>query len=158
VDPGWGWTDTLANQAPTSLLIYTGVLALGLALAPRRRKPSREAAGAEPRTRILVRAGARDLLVAADEIDWIEAADYCSVLHVGGRQHTIRQSLARLETTLDPRSFTRIHRSVIVNLSRVAALQRDALGGLSVVLADGRRLRVGRSRRAELFERLGRAR
>jgi hypothetical protein len=47
---------------------------------------------------------------------------------------------------------------VIVNLSRVAALQRDALGGLSVVLADGRRLRVGRSRRSELFERLGRAR
>jgi two-component system LytT family response regulator len=55
-----------------------------------------------------------------------------------------------LEEALDPAAFVRVHRSVIVNVARVRELQRDADGGGSVVLRDGVRLRVSRSRWAEL--------
>lgn len=108
-------------------------------------------------TRMLIRVGQRDEIVAVSDIDWIRADDYCSILHIAGKQHIIRETLGALEKKLDPRSFARIHRSVIVNLARVAALRRLRVGGVNVVLRDGTQLPVSRSRRAMLAELLGAA-
>jgi two-component system, LytTR family, response regulator len=107
--------------------------------------------------RILVRVGQRDEIVSVSDIDWIRSDDYCSVLHIAGKQHIIRETLGALEKRLDPRDFARIHRSVIVNLSRVAALRRLRVGGVNVVLRDGTQLPVSRARRAALTEILGAA-
>jgi two-component system LytT family response regulator len=107
--------------------------------------------------RILVRVGQRDEIVSVSDIDWIRSDDYCSVLHIAGKQHIIRETLGALEKRLDPRVFARIHRSVIVNLSRVAALRRLRVGGVNVVLRDGTQLPVSRARRAALTEILGAA-
>ena len=89
------------------------------------------------------------------DIDWIGARDYCAELHSRGSAYVIRESLASLEERLDPAIFARIHRSVIVNLTRVSRLQRRAIRGTTVLLADGTRLPVSRSRQARLVERLG---
>ena len=105
--------------------------------------------------RILVRVGQRDEIVSVSDIDWIRSDDYCSVLHIAGKQHIIRETLGALEKRLDPRVFARTHRSVIVNLSRVAALRRLRVGGLNVVLRDGTQLPVSRARRAALTDILG---
>jgi two-component system, LytTR family, response regulator len=107
--------------------------------------------------RILVRVGQRDEIVSVSDIDWIRSDDYTSVLHIAGKQHIIRETLGALEKRLDPRVFARIHRSVIVNVSRVAALRRLRVGGLNVVLRDGTQLPVSRARRAALTEILGAA-
>ena len=107
--------------------------------------------------RILVRVGQRDEIVSVSDIDWIRSDDYCSVLHIAGKQHIIRETLGALEKRLDPRIFARIHRSVIVNLGRVAALRRLRVGGVNVVLRDGTQLPVSRARRAALTEILGAA-
>jgi len=107
--------------------------------------------------RILVRVGQRDEIVSVSDIDWIRSDDYCSVLHIAGKQHIIRETLGALEKRLDPRVFARIHRSVIVNLGRVAALRRLRVGGVNVVLRDGTQLPVSRARRAALTEILGAA-
>lgn len=108
-------------------------------------------------TRILVRVGQRDEIVAVSDIDWICSDDYCSVLHISGRQHIIRETLGALEKRLDPRAFARIHRSAIVNLSRVTALRRLRMGGMNVVLRDGTQLPVSRARRAAVTSMLGAA-
>ena len=105
--------------------------------------------------RILVRVGQRDEIVSVSDIDWIRSDDYCSVLHIAGKQHIIRETLGALEKRLDPRVFARIHRSAIVNLSRVAALRRLRVGGVNVVLRDGTQLPVSRARRAALTGILG---
>jgi len=115
------------------------------------------AAGSRYATRMLVRVGQRDEIVSVADIDWIRSDDYCSILHIGGKQHIIRETLGALEKRLDPRSFARIHRSVIVNLSRVTALRRLRVGGVNVVLRDGTQLPVSRARRAMLTEILGSA-
>jgi two-component system LytT family response regulator len=104
-----------------------------------------------------VRVGQRDEIVSVSDIDWIRSDDYCSVLHIAGKQHIIRETLGALEKRLDPRVFARIHRSVIVNLGRVAALRRLRVGGVNVVLRDGTQLPVSRARRAALTEILGAA-
>jgi two-component system LytT family response regulator len=104
---------------------------------------------------VVVRVGRRDVVIPARDIDWIEADDYCAVLHVGGRRQIVRATLASLEAQLDRAAFARIHRSAVVNLRRVRELRRHPIGGLTVVLVDGTQLAVSRNRRAQFLEKLG---
>ena len=102
------------------------------------------------RERIMIRSAGRIAFLPADEIDWIEAADYYSCLHIGSRTHLLRRSMAELERDLEPNHFCRIHRSTIVNLSRVRELCLDAGGEHEVVLRDETRLKVSRGYREKL--------
>jgi two-component system LytT family response regulator len=95
------------------------------------------------------------LFIAAEEIDWVEAADYYSCLQVSGKRHLIRRSMAELEDDLGEEMFLRIHRSAIVNLTRVRSLESGADGEQEVVLHDGTRLRLSRRCRKEVQARLG---
>lgn len=106
-------------------------------------------------TRLLVKTGGRVLFIRVDEIDWIEAADYYVKLHVAGKVHMLRESMAALETRLDPAMFFRVHRSAIVNLERVRELQPFSRREHVLVLRDGTRLRLTRSRRERLAAVLG---
>jgi two-component system LytT family response regulator len=94
--------------------------------------------------RIMVRSAGRISFLRAEEIDWIEAADYYSCLHVGARTHLLRRSMAELERDLEAERFCRIHRSTIVNLARVRDMCRDIGGEYEVVLRDETRLKVSR--------------
>jgi two-component system LytT family response regulator len=105
--------------------------------------------------RIIVKSAGQVLFVRHAEIDWVEAADYYSCLHVGNRTHLVRRSMADLESQLDPATFCRVHRSAIVNLNRVASLQTGAEGESEVLLHNGEKLRLSRRYRAQLQERLG---
>jgi two-component system LytT family response regulator len=94
------------------------------------------------------------IFLRAAEIDWIEAADYYACLHVGERSHLLRRSMADLERELDRRIFCRIHRSAIVNITRVRELRLDANGEYEVVLESGAPLRLSRSYRDQLQKRM----
>lgn len=94
--------------------------------------------------RLLVPNGAKDSFVNVSDIDWIEAADYYSCLHIGGRTLMLRETIKQLSITLDPRKFVRIHRSVIVNVERVSEIQREGRSEGAVVLHSGLRLRMSR--------------
>ena len=84
------------------------------------------------------------------EIDWIEAADYYSCLHVGPKTHLLRRSLSELDQELDQAVFCRIHRSTIVNLDRVRGLKLNENGEYEVLLDDNTRLRLSRRYRKQL--------
>ena len=104
--------------------------------------------------RFLVKLGNRTSVIAAAEVDWIEAQDYYATLHVGGACHLHRQAIRSLEEELDPLAFVRIDRSAIVNLARVRELRRRG-ERWTVLLADGTELAVSRRRRELLLLRLG---
>jgi two-component system, LytTR family, response regulator len=106
-------------------------------------------------SRFLVKDGEREILVSVEKIDWIEAADYYSCLHVDGRRYMLRESIADLSNKLDPKQFVRIHRSSIVNLDRIREIYRDGQIEGAVVLTDGQKLRMSRAGRQKLIE-LGR--
>jgi len=108
-------------------------------------------------SRIVVKVAGHVRFVRVEELDWIEAADYCAKLHAAGKVHVIRESLQALEARLDPARFFRVHRSAIVNLDRVRELEPDPRGEHLVVLQDGSRLKLSRGRRADLESRLGQA-
>ena len=106
-------------------------------------------------SRFLVKDGEREILVSVEKIDWIEAADYYSCLHVSGRRYMLRESIADLSDKLDPKQFVRIHRSSIVNLDQIREIYRDGQMEGAVVLTDGQTLRMSRAGRQKLIE-LGR--
>lgn len=103
-------------------------------------------AAADGRARLALRLGPRTVLLAVDELDWVEAdGDYVR-LHAGETAHFVAGRLSALEERLDPARFLRIHRSLLVRLDRIRELHRDPDGGGCVVLREGVRLRVARGR------------
>lgn len=106
--------------------------------------------------RIAVHLRGRMRVVPVREIDYITASGAYAELHVGADRYLIRESLQSLEEQLDPDQFFRIHRSEIVRLDEVEMLLRGSGGDYEVQLKSGVTLRVGRSRREELEQRLGR--
>jgi two-component system LytT family response regulator len=95
--------------------------------------------------RVLVRDGTELRVLLLDEVDYIEAqADYVA-FHHAGRDHLKAQRISELEAKLDPRRFVRVHRSFIVNLRQVQALERTESSGHAVRLRSGKRLPVSRS-------------
>ena len=104
--------------------------------------------------RLIVREVGRIVVIPTSDIDWIEGADYYARLHIGAKSHLIRESLSSLERRLDPARFQRVHRSAIVNLSRVRVVEAAERGDGVVVLVTGARVRVAAARRAELEQRL----
>jgi two-component system LytT family response regulator len=103
--------------------------------------------------RFLVRGRGKVVVVRTQDIDWIESADYYATLHAGAETHLVRQTMADLESSLDPRRFVRVHRKTIVNIDRVREVHPLFRGDCSLVLADGTNVKLSRTRRAE-FERL----
>ena len=109
-----------------------------------------------PRTReqLPVKSAGQLTFLNISEIDWIEAADYYSCLHVGTKSHLLRRSMAELDQDLDQSVFCRIHRSTIVKLDRVRGLKLNENGDYDVLLHNGTRLRLSRRYRKELQARL----
>ncbi len=103
-------------------------------------------------SRFLVKDGEKEILLPTEKIEWIEAAEYYSCLHVKGRSYMLRESITDLGNKLDPRRFARIHRSSIVNLDQIREIYREGLTEGSLILLDGRKLKVSRSGRQKLIE------
>jgi len=100
-------------------------------------------------TRFTVRNHRKVHLLRAADVDWIEGLGDYAGLHVGQATHLIRESLRLLERRLDPANFLRIHRSAIVNTSRIQQITRLANQDSIVTLA-GHRIRASRTYYAAL--------
>lgn len=103
---------------------------------------------------LVIKSAGQVSFVRISDIDWIEAADYYAGVHVGPRTHLLRRSLADLEQELESSRFCRVHRSAIVNVDRVRALQLNSNGEYNVVLENGSELRLSRRFRKHLQQRL----
>ncbi len=95
--------------------------------------------------RIVVREGERLFFVRAEEVDWIDAAGNYAKLHARGKTHLVRETMKSLEARLDPATFVRIHRSVIVNVDRIGSLEPYFHGEYVVTMKDGTRFTSSRS-------------
>jgi len=104
--------------------------------------------------RIEVRDGERVRYVAADDVAWAEADGPHVRLHTAHGVFEIRETLAHLESALDPRRFVRIHRSFIVNVGQIKELQPWFGGDAVLILKGGQQLKVSRTYRAQLKQRL----
>ncbi|MGE5926197.1 MAG: LytR/AlgR family response regulator transcription factor [Gemmatimonadota bacterium] len=102
------------------------------------------------RTRVPVRSERGVRLLPVGEIDWIEASDNHVLVHAAGEAHPIRQTLQAMEESLPPADFIRVHRSVIVNVTRIREIRPWGSGEYVLALRDGSEVRTSRSYRGRL--------
>lgn len=134
-----------ASDLPKRLLRYGPVAAATAAFAAcwlllQRRRPSAETGEwlhlpQEPR-----------LMLRACDLRLVRSAgNYCE-LHSTGRTHLVRATLKDLEAQLGARGFVRVHRTAMVNTSRIAAIA-PAPGSkrLRIELVCGAQVPVGRA-------------
>ena len=121
--------------------------ALGRALAAGADAPGRLAEAVGPRyaERLLVEDGGVFVPVAVADVLWAEAAGDYTTLHTHGRTFLASQGIGALADRLDPARFARVHRSTVVALDALRALERDNSGGFVARLADGAVVRVSRT-------------
>jgi two-component system, LytTR family, response regulator len=102
--------------------------------------------------RLVIRTGGRVVFLELDEVDWIEAAANYVKLHVGKESFLLREGIGHISAKLDPQRFVRIHRSSIVNVSRIRELQPCDSGEYIAVLRDGKELSCSRGCRPQLLK------
>ena len=81
------------------------------------------------------------------EIEWVDAAGDYLCIHASGNTHILRATMREMETLLDPRLFQRVHRSTIVNLTRVKSLRAHMNGEYFLRLEGGQELKLSRTYR-----------
>lgn len=99
----------------------------------------------QPLRRVLIRMGADLHILPLGEVDYIAARADNVAFHHAGREYLKAQRISELEPQLDPRQFVRVHRSFIVNLGALHALERNTSSGHMVRLHSGKRIPVSRS-------------
>jgi two-component system LytT family response regulator len=123
----------------------SGVAQQLASLLDRLERPSVAADSSTRSGHLVARDGARTELVPFDEIDYVTAdGDYVRVF-AGKRQLLLRLTMSRIEAVLPGRDHVRIHRSAIVNVSRIRALESLPNAELTVGLKNGVTLRASRS-------------
>lgn len=105
--------------------------------------------------RFLIRKLGREFLIAANDIEWLQASGNYVNLRVRGHDYPLRSTLGGIETKLDPARFVRVHRSYMVNLDCIASIEPLDTGDARVHMQDGNSLPCSRTYRGELRQRVG---
>jgi two-component system LytT family response regulator len=96
---------------------------------------------------VVVKVEGRHVFLDPDEIDWVEADDKELRVHVGKSVLRVRESMHSFERRLPTQRFLRVHRSALVNRSRVREMQPWFQGEYVLILKDGTRVVTGPSYR-----------
>jgi len=102
--------------------------------------------------RVVVKDGAHIHVIPLERLDYAQAQDDYVALRTEGKTLLKSQTLGALEASLDPSLFVRVHRSFLVRLDRIRALEPYGKNDHVAVLLDGTRVPVSREGYARLRE------
>ena len=154
------WVDGLLYEYRKDVLTFVSILAVAAVWrlwaervkpAPAEAPPALPASAPAAPTFIVRTATRGDLLVRAEEVDWVEAQGNYVALHVGSETRLLRHTLAEMETRLKDHGFIRTHRRALVNRQRMQAIIPPELGELGVRLSSGQVAPLSESRRVEVL-------
>jgi hypothetical protein len=113
-------------------------------------EPDSPATPAARPERFLVRKLRREFLIAATDIDWLQAEGNYVGLHVNGHDYLLRATLTDFLAQLDPARFVRVHRSHAVNLGRIKEIEPLDGGDARLHMHDGTTVPCSRRHRDAL--------
>jgi hypothetical protein len=102
--------------------------------------------------RFLVRQLRKEFLIAASDIDSVQAQANYVALRVNGRDYLLRSTLAEFARQLDPARFVQVHRSHLVNLDRITEIEPLDSGDAKLTLRDGSAVPCSRRYRTALAD------
>jgi two-component system LytT family response regulator len=118
-----------------------------MATVPRALRESGRALVRSYPRRLVLRVDDRAVVLSIADVDYVEAAGNYLYVHAGREAHLTRERLASIEDRLPPQLFARIHRSTIVNVTRITEIHPLFNGDQSITLKTGQRLTVSRTYR-----------
>jgi two-component system LytT family response regulator len=105
--------------------------------------------------RVVIRDRGRIVALEPAAIDWIQSdGDYVRIFS-GRHTYLHHATMAAFAALLPAHLFVRIHRAAVVNVERISELVPLTNGDCTVLLTTGARLKLTRTRREQLAERLG---
>jgi len=108
-----------------------------------------------PAQRVLIKDRGRIVALEPSVIDWIQSdGDYVRIF-AGRSNYLHHATMTEFAALLPAQLFVRIHRAAVVNVERIASLTPITNGDYTVLLTTGARLKLTRTRREQLAERLG---
>jgi two-component system, LytTR family, response regulator len=100
--------------------------------------------------RLIIKTQGRVIFLDFEQIDWVEAEANYVRINAGQESYVIRGSIGRVSEQLRDRNFVRIHRSTLVNISRIKELQPVNSAEYVVILRSGKELSCSRGYRGGL--------
>lgn len=104
--------------------------------------------------RIAVKSIGRTSFIDVDKIIVIEAADQYVEVETLKKKYTVRESMDQLEKTLDPNHFFRTHRSFIINLNLVEAMETVDKHVSLVILKNNKKAKISNSRKSDFKKKM----
>jgi two-component system LytT family response regulator len=95
--------------------------------------------------RILIRDREQVHVIPVEKVEYIEAQDDYVAIQSEGKSYLKTQRLSDLEQKLDPKTFVRVHRSWIVNVAFLQAIEKFGKDGHAARLSNGKRIPISRS-------------
>jgi len=105
--------------------------------------------------RIFVKTGNHIDVIPFSEITYIQAQDDYVEIHTPKGKFLKNETMASMEQRLPAENFSRVHRSSIINLSQIEKLEKYGKESYVLILKDGMRVIVSKSRVKQLKEELG---
>jgi len=153
-DPGWGMLYEYRKDVLTYGLIllvvyvYREILRLRGGEAQLAQKNEKT----DQNDRIMISKNGIYHFLEPRDIDWIEAAGNYVEIHVDDHSHMYRGTMTQLLDRLPQPTFIRIHRSTIVNQTRIEKIKPAAGGDQWLSLRDGEVLRMSRRYKKNLTQ------
>ena len=117
-----------------------------------------EYAGDEVRVfKVPAKSGDATLLFDPREVDFVESVNRANFVSVRGELYPVQMTLDELEAELERYGFFRCHRSYIVNVQKVAKVERFTRNSFNLTLADAAQTQIplAKGRADEMRERYG---
>ncbi len=108
-----------------------------------------------PQERFFVKTGSRIDVIPVEDIIHVEAQDDYVELHTAKGRFLKKETMNRLELQLPPKKFIRVHRSHIIRVDQMEKLEKYGKESYMVVLKNGAKVLVSKSRIKNLKEQLG---
>ncbi len=115
-------------------------------------------AGDEVRVfKVPAKSGDATLLFDPREVDFVESVNRANFVSVRGELYPVQMTLDELEAELERYGFFRCHRSYIVNVQKVAKVERFTRNSFNLTLADAAQTQIplAKGRADEMRERYG---
>ncbi len=101
-------------------------------------------------SRLAIRDAGKTTWINQDDIEWIDAAGDYMCVQANGKNHIMRKTMKELEQCLDDRILQRIHRSTIVNVTKVREMESHINGEYFLTLDSGHRVKLSRTYKEKL--------
>lgn len=100
--------------------------------------------------RIAVRAKGKIFVIDVTDIDWVSAEKGPILIHLGDESYRTNYTLEELEKRLNPNTFFRSHRSVIINLTKIEEIIPWFSGSYRIRLTSGAKVELSRAQAKKL--------